>query len=62
MGESLKHFLGICGESHINIYWIILIVILLRFNYKSFINFYRKNLQKNTSQNKNHYNDNNSQN
>ena len=26
--ESLEHILGLCGESHINIYWILFLIII----------------------------------
>jgi len=32
--EILKHLLGICGESHINIYTIILSIIIVKFIYE----------------------------
>jgi hypothetical protein len=34
--ETLKHLLGICGEPHLNIYSIILLIIIIStyFNYK----------------------------
>jgi len=32
--ETIKHLLGICGESHINIYTIILSIIILKLIYE----------------------------
>ena len=32
--ETIKHLLGICGESHINIYTIILSIIIIKFIYE----------------------------
>jgi len=38
--ETLQHLLGICGESHANIYTIIILIIVLKL-------FYEKNTIKN---------------
>jgi hypothetical protein len=34
MIENLKHILGICGESHINIYTIIIAIVILKLIYE----------------------------
>ena len=34
MIETLRHLLGICGESHINIYTVILSIIILKYIYE----------------------------
>jgi accessory gene regulator protein AgrB len=36
--ETLEHLLGICGESHINIYWVLFFVIISYIFFKIKIN------------------------
>jgi len=35
--EIAKHILGICGESHINIYTIIISIVIIKFIYEKYI-------------------------